>query len=250
MSKTAGSHDLDAINALDDAQDILREATKQFAPNIALACSFSKEDIAIIHLLKQVTAAPRVFALDTGRLPEATFECAEEVRVGLGVEIEWFFPQREATEKLIREKGLYSFRESLENRHQCCFIRKVEPLGRALSGLDAWITGLRRQQNVTRNDLQPASIDEANDGIIKINPLANWTDKQVDDYVAEHGLPVNKLHKVGYASIGCAPCTRPIEPGEDPRAGRWWWENPEHKECGLHQKHADLDEEGKPLWII
>jgi phosphoadenosine phosphosulfate reductase len=139
-------------------------------------------------------------------------------------------------EKLEREKGLFSFRESLENRHECCHIRKVEPLGRALQGLAGWITGLRREQSVTRTALAPVELDEANGGILKINPLLEWSEAQVWEYAETRRIPTNRLHKQGYPSIGCAPCTRPVAPGEHPRAGRWWWENPEHKECGLHRR--------------
>ena len=133
-------------------------------------------------------------------------------------------------------RGLYSFRESLENRHECCHIRKVEPLGRALKGLGGWITGQRRDQSVTRTALAPLEIDAINGGILKINPLLEWNESQVWEYANSRNLPTNRLHKQGYPSIGCAPCTRPVAPGEHPRAGRWWWENPEHKECGLHRR--------------
>ncbi len=147
---------------------------------------------------------------------------------------EWYFPDRTGVESLVCEKGVYSFRDSLEARRLCCRIRKVEPLGRALRGLRAWITGLRRDEAGSRQDLQPVAIDEAHGGMVKISPLALWTDQQVRAYTREHNLPYNRLFDRGYTSIGCACCTRPVEPGEDPRAGRWWWEAPEHKECGLH----------------
>jgi phosphoadenosine phosphosulfate reductase len=139
-------------------------------------------------------------------------------------------------EQLLREKGPFSFRESLANRHECCHIRKVEPLGRALAGLSGWITGLRREQSVTRADLHPIETDPVNNGLLKINPLLDWSEAQVWEYAEARNLPVNRLHRRGYPSIGCAPCTRPVQPGEHPRAGRWWWENPEHKECGLHRR--------------
>ena len=139
-------------------------------------------------------------------------------------------------EKLEREKGLFSFRESLENRHECCHIRKVEPLGRALKGLSGWITGMRREHNVTRNDLKAIELDRLNGGIVKINPLLYWNEARLLDFARERRLPQNHLLKQGYRSIGCAPCTRAVQPGEDARAGRWWWENPEHKECGLHRR--------------
>ncbi len=202
---------------------------------VTLACSFSVEDVVLIDILHKIAPEVRVFALDTGRLNEETYEVAEALREHYGLAIDWFFPQGQAVEQLERDKGLFSFRANLENRHECCRIRKVEPLRRALAGKGGWITGLRRAQSVTRKELAPIEVDQANGGLLKINPLLNWSDEQIWDYAKEHRLPVNRLHRQGYPSIGCAPCTRPIREGEHPRAGRWWWENPEHKECGLHR---------------
>ena len=217
---------------------VLRWALSEFHPDIALASSFSMEDIVLTAMMADVRSDVRIFALDTGRLHEETYEVAEEVRRRMGVRIEWCFPDRAAVEELERNKGLYSFRESLENRHECCRIRKVEPLSRALSGLRAWVTGQRREQAVTRRNLYVVEIDETHGGILKLNPLAGWTEGDVKEYVRKRGLPVNRLHDMGYPSIGCAPCTRPVAPGEDPRAGRWWWERPGQKECGLHARNA------------
>lgn len=220
-------------------REILRVGLEAARGPVALACSFSAEDLVVLDLLREVSPAlrgtVRVFALDTGRLNEETYEAAEAVRVRYGVPIEWHFPERAAVERLERDKGLYSFRDSLENRHECCRIRKVEPLGRALRGLAGWITGLRREQSVTRTELAPIEVDEAHGGILKINPLLDWTWEQVWAYVQEKRLPLNRLHLQGYPSIGCAPCTRAVAPGEHSRSGRWWWEDPEHKECGLHR---------------
>lgn len=218
----------------EDPERILQEAIKAYHPRIAIASSFSKEDVVLIDMAVKIAPDIKVFALDTGRLPEETYECAETVRERYGLTIEWYFPEREAVEALIRAEGTHSFRRSLEARRECCRIRKVEPLGRALSGLEAWITGMRRGHGVTRGALAPLERDALHGGIAKYNPLAAWTDGQVEAYVRQRALPVNRLHAQGYASIGCAPCTRAIAPGEDPRAGRWWWESPEHKECGLH----------------
>ncbi len=215
-------------------EEVLRLGLEYAGEPVALACSFSLEDVVVLHMLKGLVPEPRVFALDTGRLPEETYEMAETVRMRYGVRIEWFFPDRRAVERLEREKGLFSFRDSLENRHECCRIRKVEPLARALRGLSGWITGLRREQSVTRSDVRPLEIDRVHGGIVKINPLAEWTWEDVWGYAERNGVPVHKLHRRGYPSIGCAPCTRAVRPGEHPRAGRWWWERPEHKECGLH----------------
>ena len=219
-------------------EEVFRWALSEYHPDIALASSFSKEDIVLISMMAQIRPDARVFALDTGRLHEETYTAAESVSRKLGVRVEWHFPERSAVEQLERTKGLYSFRESLENRHECCRIRKVEPLGRALSGLRAWVTGQRREQGLTRTDLHVFEIDDAHGGILKLNPLAGWTGKQVEAFLRERGLPYNRLHDQGYPSIGCAPCTRAVALGEDPRAGRWWWERPEQKECGLHARNA------------
>jgi len=218
----------------DDATEVLTWGLKQYSPKIALACSFSVEDIAVIHLMKQVRDDVRVFALDTGRLNEETYECADRVSRELGVKLEWYFPKAADVERLETEKGLFSFRDSLNNRKECCGIRKVEPLNRALSTLDAWITGMRREQSVTRGELGVVEMDDAHGGIAKLNPIAAWSEQDTWAYIREHNLPYNKLHDMGYPSIGCAPCTRAIRTGEDTRSGRWWWENPDHKECGLH----------------
>lgn len=207
-----------------------------FHPRVALASSFSLEDIVLAAMMAEVEPDARIFAIDTGRLNEETYEAAEAVRTRLGVRIRWHFPDRAAVESLERSKGLYSFRESLENRRECCRIRKVEPLGRAVSALRAWITGQRRAHGVTRRELPVAEVDEAHGGILKLNPLADWTDDDVRAFIRARGLPYNRLHDAGYPSVGCAPCTRAVLPGEDLRAGRWWWESAGHKECGLHAR--------------
>jgi len=203
---------------------------------VSLACSFSLEDVAIIDIAHKAGIILGVFAIDTGRLPEETYEVAEALTERYRTRIDWYFPRHEAVEQLERDKGLFSFRESLENRHECCAIRKVEPLSRALAGLAGWVTGIRRQQSSTRSDLQAVELDELNGGIIKINPLINWSEQQLNDYVAANNLPKNRLYSRGYCSIGCAPCTRALKEGEDCRAGRWWWENPDSRECGLHRR--------------
>jgi phosphoadenosine phosphosulfate reductase len=203
---------------------------------VSLACSFSMEDVAIIDIAHQAGLVLGIFALDTGRLNEETYEVADALVVRYHLKIDWYFPRHEAVEKLEREKGLFSFRESLENRHECCHIRKVEPLSRALEGLAGWVTGMRRQQSVTRSDLKAIEHDELNGSRLKINPLLDWTEKQVLAYTDEHNLPRNRLYSQGYRSIGCAACTRAIGPWDPVREGRWWWENPEHKECGLHRR--------------
>ena len=216
--------------------EIAAWAMKRVGDRISIASSFSVEDCVVIDLASKA-AAPgrvRVFALDTGRLPDETYMTAERVRMKYGVEIEWTFPQREAVEHLIRIKGRNSFRDSLDERHECCGIRKVEPLGRALAGLAAWMTGRRAEQSVTRTATPEVEVDDVHGGIAKLNPIIHWSMEEVRAYADKHRVPIHPLLDRGYPSIGCAPCTRAIRPGEHPRAGRWWWENPENKECGIH----------------
>ncbi|GFE60352.1 phosphoadenylyl-sulfate reductase [Geobacter sp. AOG2] len=219
-----------------DPVQILRAGIEAAEGPVSLACSFSLEDVAIIHIAHEAGLPLGVFALDTGRLNEETCEVADALVERYRLHIDWFFPRHEAVEQLERAEGLFSFRESLDKRHACCHIRKVEPLTRALTGLAGWATGMRREQSVTRNDLQAIERDTLNGDILKINPLIDWSEEQLTNYTDEHRLPKNRLYSQGYRSIGCAPCTRAVQPGEDARAGRWWWENPEHKECGLHRR--------------
>ncbi len=237
---TAQAYGPDELKALSDdvrgrtAEEIVVWAAERFGGEIAFASSFGAEDVVVIDMIAKAAPSIRVFTLDTGRLHDETYEVMERVRVKYGLEIESYFPEREAVERLEREKGFYSFRESIENRKECCGIRKVEPLRRALRGMKAWMTGLRREQAVTRAEMAAVEWDEGN-GLVKVNPLIEWSEEQVWEYIRANGVPYNALHDRGYPSIGCAPCTRAIKPGEDVRAGRWWWENPENKECGLHR---------------
>ncbi|MBI2871229.1 MAG: phosphoadenylyl-sulfate reductase [Candidatus Omnitrophica bacterium] len=220
------------------AESVLKWALGTYHPKIALASSFGVEDVLLIDMMVKINPAARVFSLDTGRLNQETYDCMDKVREKYGVRIEVYYPNTEAAENMVRERGLNLFYHSIENRKECCGVRKVEPLNRALKGLDAWITGLRRAQAVTRTDIKKVETDAAHGGILKINPIADWTTAQVWDYVKRNKVPYNALHDKGYPSIGCEPCTRAVKPGEDERAGRWWWELPEQKECGLHVKKA------------
>ena len=234
-------------------QEFLKWAVGEFYPKITLASSFGAEDVVLIDMLVEaIPASPagrhesplqgknvRVFTLDTGRLNEETYELMDRIRFRYKIEIESYFPDFKKVETLERAKGFYSFRESVENRKECCAIRKVEPLARALKGVDAWITGLRREQSVTRSGVEKLEVDGAHESIFKINPLAAWTNVEVWNYIRKNKVPYNQLHDLGYPSIGCAPCTRAVKPGEEPRAGRWWWESPEHKECGIHLPKKD-----------
>jgi phosphoadenosine phosphosulfate reductase len=216
--------------------EILAAGIKTAGGPVSLACSFSLEDIAIIDIAHRLDLKLGVFAIDTGRLNEETYEVAEALIERYRLKMDWYFPRHEQVEQLERAEGLFSFRESLDRRHACCAIRKVEPLSRALEGLSGWVTGMRRDHGVTRGDLTAIERDEVNGGIIKINPLIDWSEEQLLAYTDENRLPKNRLYNQGYRSIGCAPCTRAVRDGEDARAGRWWWENPENKECGLHRR--------------
>ena len=218
------------------AEELVQWAMDKYGLKAGLACSFGMEDMVLINMIAKLTGPITIFTLDTGRLHEETYEIMERVRSYYGLEIKTYFPDSGQVEKLVRGKGFFSFKESIENRKECCAVRKIEPLNRALAELDAWVTGLRRDQAVTRTETPKVIEDTDHPPLIKINPLADWTQEQVESYIEKHKVPVNALHKKNYPSIGCAPCTRSIEPGEDIRAGRWWWENPEHKECGLHRR--------------
>lgn len=219
------------------AEELIQWTIDHYGLKAGLACSFGMEDMVLIDIIAKVKGPMTIFTLDTGRLPEETYQIMDRVRSHYGLEIKTYFPNLEQVQVLVREKGFFSFKESIENRKECCGIRKVEPLNRALGELDAWVTGLRRDQAVTRTQIPKVLEDADHPPLVKINPLADWTQDQVESYIEKNKVPVNALHKKNYPSIGCAPCTRPIEPGEDIRAGRWWWENPEHKECGLHPRN-------------
>ena len=219
------------------AEELIQWTVDHYGLKAGLACSFGMEDMVLIDIIAKGKKPMTIFTLDTGRLHEETYQVMDRVRSHYGLEIKTYFPNLEQVQVLVREKGFFSFKESIENRKECCGIRKVEPLNRALGELDAWVTGLRRDQAVTRTQTPKVLEDADHPPLVKINPLADWTQDQVEAYIEKNKVPVNALHKKNYPSIGCAPCTRPIEPGEDIRAGRWWWENPEHKECGLHPRN-------------
>lgn len=217
------------------AQDVVGLALERFGQKVALLSSFGAEDMVLIDLLMKIDPRARIMTLDTGRLPQETYNVIDATRQKYGVAVEVFFPQADAVEAMVTERGANLFYHSIENRKLCCGVRKMEPLGRALAGLDAWITGLRREQSVTRTAVPKVEWDEGN-GLVKVNPLVEWSREDVWSYIREHNVPYNALHDRGYPSIGCGPCTRAVQPGEHERAGRWWWEHPETKECGLHVK--------------
>ena len=217
------------------AMEVLKWAINAYAPKIALASSFGAEDVILIDMMVKIDKEKaKIFTLDTGRLNQETYDVMDAIRKKYGIQIEVYFPEQRETEEMVKIKGMNLMYESVENRKLCCEIRKVHPLNRALSNLDGWITGLRREQAITRANIYKLEIDSSHGNIVKINPLADWTNEMIWDYIHKNNVPYNKLHDSGYPSIGCEPCTRAVHRGEDPRAGRWWWENATQKECGLH----------------
>lgn len=220
-----------------DPQDIVAFAIKNCSPDIAFAFS-GAEDVVLIDMAVNCGLPPRVFCLDTGRLHSETYEFLDLIRAHYRVDIEIFFPQPKGVERLVSEKGWFSFYR--DGHAECCDIRKVEPLRRALAPLNAWITGQRRDQNrCTRSRIPVVQLDPTfgseSHPLVKFNPLANWGSTQVWTYIRDHNVPHNSLHERGFGSIGCQPCTRPVLPGQPEREGRWWWEEETKKECGLHQ---------------
>jgi phosphoadenosine phosphosulfate reductase len=219
-----------------NAQELLTDVFNEFGDKVAIASSFGAEDMVLIDMASRLTPKPKVFTLDTGRLPQETYDLIERVRKKYNLQVDVYFPDREQVEEMVRKYGPNLFYRSVELRKLCCQVRKVEPLKRALSNLSAWVCGLRKEQSVTRSGVEKVEIDEANGGIVKLNPLADWSTEDVWDYIKRNKVPYNALHDRGYPSIGCLPCTRAVKLGEDIRAGRWWWEKPGQKECGLHER--------------
>ena len=215
-----------------DTRAILERIAAKFTPAV-FASSLAAEDMVLTDLILKNKLPIGIFSLETGRLHQETLAVLEQVKAHYGYEIALFRPQTEAVDAYVAANGLNAFYDSVEMRRECCRVRKVEPLGRALLGNKAWITGQRRAQSATRSDLRVEEDDPAH-FMTKFNPLADWSEEEVWEYIRTNNVPYNALHDRGYPSIGCEPCTRAIQPGEDVRAGRWWWENPESKECGLH----------------
>ena len=211
---------------------ILTRIARDFTPAV-FASSLAAEDMVLTDLILKSTLPIAIFSLETGRLHAETLSMVERVKQTYDYDIALYRPQPEAVERYVRDHGLNAFYDSVEMRKECCRIRKVEPLGRALAGKKAWITGQRRAQSTTRAELAVQE-DDLGHGMQKFNPLADWSEQDIWDYLRQNNVPYNALHDRGFPSIGCEPCTRAVQPGEDVRAGRWWWENPESKECGLH----------------
>ncbi len=215
-------------------KEILEYFIKNSDENIAFSSSFGAEDQVITAMMLEIDKNANIFTLDTGRLPYETYSVMDSTNLKYGIKVKVYFPNDNDIEKLYKTQGINGFYESIENRKACCYARKIAPLKRALKGLDIWVTGLRASQSVTRTDMSIFEWDEGNQ-VIKFNPIINWSEEDVWEYLKKNNVPYNKLHDKGYPSIGCAPCTRAVKDGEDVRSGRWWWENPEHKECGLHK---------------
>ena len=217
---------------VEETRGILERIARDFSPAV-FASSLAAEDMVLTDLILKAGLPISIFSLETGRLHKETLEVLDKVKAHYGHDIALYRPQPELVEEYVSKNGLNAFYDSVEMRKGCCYVRKVEPLGRALAGKKAWITGQRRAQSTTRAELNVQE-DDAAHGMAKFNPLADWSEEDVWEYIRANNVPYNSLHERGYPSIGCEPCTRAIQPGEDIRAGRWWWENPESKECGLH----------------
>jgi phosphoadenosine phosphosulfate reductase len=217
------------------AEEILSFFLHQYKGKIVQAASMGAEDQVLTHMICAIDKSTRIITLDTGRLFQETYDLIAETNTHFGINIKIYFPDNIKVEEMIKEKGINLFYGSVENRKLCCGIRKNEPLKMALQGMGAWICGLRKDQTVARFHNKVVEWDDQH-GLIKINPLINWTEKQVWNYIREHIIPYNVLHDRGFPSIGCQPCTRAILPGEDSRSGRWWWEKEDDKECGLHNQ--------------
>ena len=232
--------ELTGLDAADGLKQVARYAQDR-PGQVRFSSAFGEEDQVITHLIANNSLPITIFTLDTGRLFQETYELMDRTRARYKIEIEAYFPDYGDVENLVRKKGFNSFYESVENRNECCFIRKVKPLRRALQGASIWITGLRAGQSANRQTFAPVEWD--NDlKLVKYNPILNWSYDEMQSFINANKIPVNSLHKQGFASIGCAPCTRAIQPGEDIRAGRWWWEETQ-KECGLHVAKATKETE-------
>lgn len=219
-----------------EANALLKDTSLEFGNNaVTFANSFGAEDMVLTDIIIKSKLAIEIFSLDTGRLPPETYDLMSKTEKHYNTKLNVYFPQADKIEFYVKTNGINAFYERIDLRKSCCHIRKVEPLQRALKGKKAWITGMRAAQATTRTSLPVREFDESNQ-LEKFNPLSNWSEQEVWAYIRLHEVPYNKLHDQFYPSIGCAPCTRAVAMGEDIRAGRWWWEDPNNKECGLHVK--------------
>ncbi|MBN2523780.1 MAG: phosphoadenylyl-sulfate reductase [Bacteroidales bacterium] len=217
------------------AEEILHYFLTNYSDKVILGSSMGAEDQVLTDMILKINRGISVFTLDTGRLFPETYELIEKTNKKYGIRIRVYFPDREKVEEMVNSKGINLFYESIENRKLCCNIRKIEPLKRALPGNDVWVTGLRKDQSLQRFNTKLVEWEDAYQ-VIKVNPLLHWTEKDVWKYIKKFDVPYNTLHDKGFPSIGCQPCTRAVKPDGDFRSGRWWWEDPEHNECGLHVK--------------
>ncbi len=218
-------------------EDILAWASRSLGRSVALATSFQVQGMVLVDMFAKTDPGARIFTLDTGRLHSHTYDVMDRTREKYGISIEVLFPDTAQVEEMVRDRGVNLFYKSVANRRLCCQVRKTNPLNGYLKTLDAWITSIRADQTEQRSDSSRFEVDYLHGKMLKINPILDWTVDQVWDYVRKNDVPYNKLHDMGYPSIGCAPCTRAVEEGEDPRAGRWWWEQGSDKECGIHFSH-------------
>jgi thioredoxin-dependent adenylylsulfate APS reductase len=232
--ETAWVHDAAERFERAGAEDLLGWALERFHPRVAISAAGGVDGMAILDMARRIEPSVRVFTLDTGRLPPETYTLFERVRERYGIDVEFEFPDRLKLERLVKDRGPNLMYRSVEDRLSCCELRKVEPLKRKLATLDAWVSGLRREQWKSRRNIAKVELDRDHGGIVKINPLADWTLDAVWDYVRANDVPYHELFDQGYTSIGCAPCTRAVLPGQHERAGRWWWEDDTDKECGIH----------------
>ena len=219
----------------EEPEVVIEWAIERFSPSISISTAFQTDGAVLLHMAYQIDPNIRLFSVDTGRLPQETFELIDAMRDRYpGLNLDLLSPEAPSVNALVKKHGPNLFYKTVENRLLCCQVRKVLPLQRHLAGLDAWITGLRRDQWATRSDIRKVEIDHDHGAIVKLNPLAEWTEDEVWDYARANDVPTHPLYERGYTSIGCAPCTRPTQKGEDLRAGRWWWETNAPKECGIH----------------
>jgi len=216
-----------------DPEQIIKFASQEFGKELTFASSLGEEDQVLTDMIAHINPEVEIFTLDTGRLFQETYELLAKTQKKYPMTFKIYYPDTQAVEDMVESHGINLFYESVQNRKTCCGIRKVEPLKRALNNFDAWLSGLRRAQSISRVTVETFEWDEANKKV-KINPLAHWSRDQVQDYIKKNNIDINTLHAQGFVSIGCASCTRAVQPGEDARAGRWWWEENDSKECGLH----------------
>ena len=227
----------DLNSTIKTTEKALQWVSDNLHPKVAKASSFGAEDAVVMDIMLKINPNFRFFTLGTGRLPQETYDIMEIVEKKYNISVEVLLPDSKEVEEMVKEKGMNLFYESVDNRKLCCEIRKVHPMNKMLNTLDGWITGLRRDQTKNREDVTMFQLDHGHGEILKINPIVDWTWDQIQEYIKKNNLPYNSLLDKGFTSIGCEPCTRAIKPGEDLRAGRWWWEQDGNKECGLHIDH-------------